>query len=342
MQSSGMKSLLEPAIVRPASPADINAISEMVSEANPGITTLPRDSAQVVEYVVRTEATLCGDTSANQILFVLDLNGSILGIAGLIPRLGTERAFYSFEKRLQTKYNATTGLASRYELLSLSRVYEGYSELATLFLSKKARGSGLARLLSLARLAFVSSHRDLFSNRLMADIRGWVDEDGQSPFWREVSSKFIDMSFDEADRYSAGSTDFINDLFPDAPILLSLLPEEALSAIGVPHDHSARAYHMLGSVGFHQTGKFDVFDAGPSIECKTEDVVTIKAARRPVTIEDGLQETVLYSRGKNNMFRAAIAPGNLEQRAASAQALDALNPSSLSDLKMAPMRIAQG
>ena len=61
--------------------------------------------------------------------------------------------------------------------------FDGYSELASLFLAPDARGGGLGRLLSFGRLAFMSQHADRFAPRYMADIRGWTDTAGVSPFW---------------------------------------------------------------------------------------------------------------------------------------------------------------
>ena len=174
-----------------------------------------------------------GKPRANRLLFVAEAEGKILGISGIIPKLGVDRPFYSFKRSRHARKASQHDLKVRYDTLQLTTDFDDYTELASIFLAPEARGKGVGRLLSLGRLGFIHSHRERFEDRLMADIRGWVDEDGVSPFWEHLTSKFIQTNFDEADRLSGGDAAFIVELLPALPILLNLLPDSVAECAGV-------------------------------------------------------------------------------------------------------------
>jgi arginine N-succinyltransferase len=83
-----------------------------------------------------------------------------------------------------------------------------------------------------------------FAEMVLAELRGWFDEDGGCPFWDHVASKFFRLEFDEADMMSA-STDgqFILDLAPRHPIYAELLPRGGLG------DHRPSASRGRGGAG---------------------------------------------------------------------------------------------
>lgn len=320
-----MTTSLNPAIFRPAAAPDIDAIAALVDGAGSGMTTLPKNVEQVSDYVRRSEATVAGDRDANRLLFVVERDNAIVGISGIIPRLGLERPFYSFKRARHSRRSTAPALSLRYETLQLTTDFDGCTELATLFLAPSARGGGLGRLLSLARLAFILRHPDLFEERLMADIRGWVDANGQSPFWHHFASRFIDLDFDAADQLSAKDGRFLAELLPSVPVLLNLLPPCVTDVVGRPHDQSLGAYRMLCSVGFQPTDLCDVFDGGPAIAC-TPRTTRFAQSLRPAIACDDQQATdaLLQCAGEAGAFRAIIGPGGLDDGVTCDQALSTL------------------
>jgi arginine N-succinyltransferase len=125
-----------------------------------------------------------------------------------------------------------------------------------------------------------------------------------------VASKFFRLPFDEADRMSA-STDgqFIMDLAPRHPIYLELLPREACEAVGKVHSEGAAAQAMLVAEGFRPAGLVDIFDAGPTMSCPTEDIRTVRDAltRRVRIGEPDGGRTAILSRDMTADFRAVRA-----------------------------------
>jgi arginine N-succinyltransferase len=310
---------------RPARACDAEPIFGLTQKADAGMTTIPRSLAEVHEAIDQTERFLNGDKDAHKVLFVAYQSDRLLGISALIPRLGWDRPFYSFKKVQFSRQSAHPPLRVTYTTLQLSSDFDGCTELATLFLAPEARGTGASRLLSLGRLAFIHNHRGRFSNRLMADIRGWSEPGKEPPFWTHLASKFIDLDFDTADRLSAQHGIFIDQLLPTVPLFLNLLPDEAASVVGKPNDQSAPALALLRSVGFEMTDLCDVFDAGPSMACHTDQTLVARTSVRMKPIDALSQpETMLIFSGDRHEFCAGLAPGHWAEGLCLSHAIDDL------------------
>jgi len=162
-------------------------------------------------------------------------------------------------------------------MLNLSNHFEGFSEVATLYLDEAYRKHGNGKLLARARYLFMAQFRDRFPESVMADLRGYFDVDGKSPFWDAVGSHFFEMDFDKADLYGAiNGNQFIADLMPKQPIYVNMLPAAAQEVIGRPNDVGKPAMRMLEKEGFRWNGHVDIFDAAPSVDTKIDDIVSIK------------------------------------------------------------------
>src|SRR5262249_46499385 len=141
----------------------------------------------------------------------------------------------------------------------------GWTEVGSLFLKAEKRKGGAGHLLALSRYLLIASNPQAFAENVLAELRGWFDEDGGSPFWDHVASKFFHMPFTDADQMSA-STDgqFILDLAPRHPIYVELLPEQAREAVARVHREGEAARALLEREGFRACGLIDIFDAGPT------------------------------------------------------------------------------
>ena len=312
-------------LFRPATAEDVSAISQFTSKADAGLTTVPKSKSAVTAYVEESLAFLSGKTTANRLLFVAEQDDKILGISGIIPKLGIDRPFYSFKRSRHARKASQQDLSVRYDTLQLTTDFDDYTELATIFLAPEARGTGVGRLLSLGRLGFIHAHRDRFENRLMADIRGWVNDEGLSPFWEHLTSKFIQTDFDKADRLSSGDAAFIVELLPALPILLNLLPESVAECAGRPHDLSAGAMGLLLSAGFEDTDMCDIFDGGPAIQCRTDRTLISQTVFQATGggVEKA-ESKFLHFTGEGRDFRAAIGPAYPGAEKAGRDACEAL------------------
>jgi len=111
-------------------------------------------------------------------------------------------------------------------------------------------------------------------------LRGVIDEAGGSPFWDGVAGKFFGMSFQEADQFNAvHGNQFIADLMPKHPVYIAMLPETARAVIGVPHPTGRAAMRMLENEGFAFENYVDIFDGGPTMTARTDQVASVAGAK---------------------------------------------------------------
>ena len=164
-----------------------------------------------------------------------------------------------------------------HQILRLGFDSEGMTEIGGLILDPEYRHipCKLGRALSLVRLWFIQQNRAHFKDRLLAELLPPFDEQGQSPFWHALGQHFMNLSYRQADHLSRKQKEFIETLFPKAPIYVSLLPAEAQAVLGQVGKGSQPAAHMLSQLGFQFEGRIDPFDGGPHFEMRTQDLPEI-------------------------------------------------------------------
>ena len=100
---------------------------------------------------------------------------------------------------------------------------------------------------------------------------------------------------------------FRSDLMPKHPIYTAMLTESARAAIGLPHPSGRAAMRMLENEGFAFENYVDIFDGGPTMTAKTDQVRTIREAHstRVAAIDDDGGEPALIATGRLVDFRCA-------------------------------------
>ena len=117
------------------------------------------------------------------------------------------------------------------------------------------------------------------------------------------------MSFQEADYFNAiHGNQFIADLMPKHPIYTAMLSETARAVIGVPHTSGRAAMRMLENENFSYDGYVDIFDGGPTMVAKTNDVTSIRNAKSAAitAIQEGEVKSII-STGALENFQATYA-----------------------------------
>jgi arginine N-succinyltransferase len=118
------------------------------------------------------------------------------------------------------------------------------------------------------------------------------------------------MSFPEADEFNAvHGTRFIADLMPRTPIYVALLAETGRAVMGHPHPTGRAALRMLEQEGFVFDRYIDIFDGGPTVTARTDDIRTIRDARTDTVVEigEGGAAKMLAATGRLKDFRACCA-----------------------------------
>ncbi len=317
-------------VIRAATDADLQSLYEMAKLTGGGFTNLPPEKPALKAKLERSHAAFerDGDGIEDE-LFVLVLEnretGDVRGTCQIFTQVGLRWPFYSYRLGVMSKHSAELGRTFRAENLSLVSDLEGSSEVGGLFLHPGERAGGLGLLLARARYLFIRAHRTRFADRVLAELRGIIDEAGGSPFWDGVAGRFFGMNFQEADQFNAvHGNQFIADLMPKHPIYTAMLSDAARSVIGLPHPSGRAAMRMLENEGFAYENYIDIFDGGPTMTARIDQVKTVREARdiEVSGVADGGVPSLIAT-GRLAQFRVCLGEvdgGSVD--AASAAALD--------------------
>ena len=292
--------------VRPVRNEDFPSVYEMAKLTGGGFTNLPPDRGALVGKISRSADAFAREEDSpdgDLFMFVLEnpATGQIRGTCQVFSRVGMQQPFYSYRISTLSQTSRELGRTFKAETLTLCTDFEGCSEVGGLFLHPGERAGGLGLLLARSRYLFIKLHRKRFADKVIAELRGVIDEAGGSPFWDSIAGRFFGMSFQEADEFNAAhGTQFIADLMPKTPIYTAMLPESARCVLGVPHPSGRAAMKMLEHEGFSADGYVDIFDGGPTMAVATDRIRTIRESRAftlagPIEAPDEGQKAMLAS-----------------------------------------------
>ena len=298
-------------LIRPAREDDLQALYEMAKLTGGGFTNLPPEKPALRTKLERSALAFSRtDDALRDELFVLVLENvetrEVRGTCQIFTQVGQRWPFYSYRLGIETKHSEALARTFRAEILSLTNDLEGCSEVGGLFLHPGERAGGLGMLLARSRYLFIAMHRARFGDRVLAELRGVIDEAGGSPFWDGVAGRFFGMNFQQADEFNAiHGNQFIADLMPKHPIYTAMLTESARSVIGLPHPSGRAAMRMLEQEGFAFENYIDIFDGGPTMTARTDQVMTVRDSRsdKVAEVADGGSASIIV-RGALGDFRA--------------------------------------
>jgi arginine N-succinyltransferase len=324
-------------VIRAARAEDLTAIYQIAKSTGGGFTNLPPDRKMLGARLARaTEAFARDDDALGDDLFFFVLEdtatGEVRGTCLIFSRIGSTWPFYSYRLATTSSYSKELQRTFRCETLTLTTDFDGASEVGGLFLHPGERAVGVGSLLARSRYLFIATHRQRFAPRTIAELRGVHDDSGGSAFWDGLGARFFGMDFREADDFNAIlGNQFIADLMPKHPIYTALLPESALAVMGKPHNSGRAAQRMLEKEGFIYENYIDIFDGGPTMAARTDDIATVKDARQATLVaigqvEDGINSLVAI--GRLGAFRVtngkvASSDGGVMLDEAAAEALGA-------------------
>lgn len=302
-------------IVRPANLSDLDALISLADKAGPGFTSLAVGE-EVLEARLRKSVVsfeLEQKISPEHIyLFMLENTetGDIVGTSAVKAQIGIKDPFFNFRILRVGRKSAVTNRRYDMDVLMMVNEYNGATEVGSLYVVPEMRGTGAGRLISQARYMLIASDQERFSDTVVSELRGHVDDEGNSAFWDAIGRKFFQMDFTEADHISAEQdSQFILDLMPRYPIYVELLPEDARKVMGQTHPAGVGARRFLEAEGFRFNGMIDIFDGGPSVSAPTGDIRTVKDSRvltpRPST--ENLKLNALICNNQIAQFRCIFS-----------------------------------
>ena len=308
-------------IIRPIEKRDKQTLLALAKKTGSGFTSLPDNKEHIEQRIERMIATMQGEASLAEqgYLFVLeDLETQkIVGVSAIEVAIGLDNPWYDFHVSTQVHASKDLGIYRSMKKLTLSNDHTGNSELCTLFLDPEYRKNKNGQLLSKSRFLFIAAFKDKFSEKLIAEMRGVNDAQGNTPFWDGLGKHFFNLSFDEVDYQTGmGNKSFIAELMPKHAFYVDFLSEQAQQVIGEVHPSTVPARKILESEGMRYEGYVDIFDAGPTLEAYTQDLRIVKKSQLyPVKISEQSstsEQTLLISNEKYLTFRSLLADAVIE------------------------------
>ena len=305
-------------IVRPVRSADLPALIDLARSTGAGLTTLPANEERLAHRVGWAEKAFRGEAERvdADYLFVLeDDAGKVVGISAVAGAVGLREPWYNYRVGLTVSASQELNIHRQVPTLFMANDLTGNSELCSLFLHADYRTGLNGRLLSKARFLFIAEFRELFGDKVIAEMRGMSDERGRSPFWESLGRHFFKMEFSQADYLTGvGNKAFIAELMPKFPLYTCFLSEDARAVIGRVHPDTEPALAMLKAEGFSYQGYVDIFDAGPAIEAETAKIRAVQGSQNLVlaigTPGDDAEPFLVHNR-KRQDCRITVAPARL-------------------------------
>ncbi len=279
-------------LVRPIEEKDFDAFQTLAELSGPGFTSLPDDPALLKGRVDQSLQSFTADVKTpgeeGYLLVLEDMDtGQVVGTSAVKVGVGVSKPFFNFRMFSIAQVSAAAERRFDMDVMILVNEYNGSTEVGTLFVHPDARGGGTGGLIAQARYLLIAAQPERFSRTIIAELRGVVDEQGYSPFWENLTSKFFHMDFNTAD-FLSGTTDkqFILDLMPKYPIYVDLLTDEAREVIGKAHVEGGGAKLLLEREGFTFDRIIDIFDGGPLVSAPRDSLRTLRQSRL-MTIKAG-------------------------------------------------------
>src|SRR5438132_10326993 len=315
--------------VRPIARDDLPAVFTLSERSGAGLTTLPADRERLSARIDRSLASFAGAADRGDACYMFALvdssDGRVVGISAIEAAVGLKEPWYNYHVGTLVHASQTLGVYTVTPTLFLANDHTGNSELCSLFLDQAYRLGKNGALLSKSRLLFVAEFAHLFAAKVIAELRGKLDDNGLSPFWEGLGRHFFAMEYSTADYLTGiGQKAFIAELMPKHPVYVNLRPATARDAIGAVHVDAAPARAMLEQEGFRYERYVDIFDAGPTVESFRETIDAIRRSQTlPVTLGEGdpvpdsLSDDVLWLVANRNFqeFRALVtsAPSRVDR-----------------------------
>ena len=273
-------------VMRAAGPEDLAGFKQLREIAGAGFTSLMLDDASMAARLDLSQASFSSPTAiagVERYFIALEhiASGAIAGCCAVKATIGETPPFFNF--RLITEAQSSAVVNRRFDMQVLIGVndFTGCTEVGSLFVRPEHRAAGVGRALAQSRYMLMATTPKRFREQVVSELRGVVSSEGVSPFWEAVGRHFFRMDFSEADALSATTDNqFILDLTPQHPIYVDLLEKDARDVIGKCHKDGEGARKLLEWEGFSFSNVVDIFDAGPLVSVRRDQIRTLRESKR--------------------------------------------------------------
>lgn len=305
-------------VIRAIKLDDLDALIDMARRVGSGMTTLKPDRKMLgdrVETAVASFSEAIAPEKRDYMFVMEDLSNKCLaGVCAIKAAVGLDEPFYNYRIGTLVHSSRELNVFTRMDTLYLSNDLTGSTELCSLFLHPEYRSGHNGKWLSKSRFLFIAQFPHLFTEKIIAEMRGYQSEDGRVPFYEGLGRHFFKADFNHVDELTAmGKKSFIAELMPRQPMYVDYLPQDARETIGRVHTNTVPARRLLEAEGMHFEGYIDIFDAGPVLQARVSE---LRAMRESVlaTIDESAvsedTEPVIVSNTTMQDFRMILTRTN--------------------------------
>ncbi|AZZ38076.1 arginine N-succinyltransferase [Bdellovibrio sp. qaytius] len=272
-------------IVRAVNKDDITQLTDLAKQFN--LLNLPGDKKIITEKVNRSVASFAGELSKDksEYIFVVEdvEEQAVVGSSLIIAKHGSEAVPHCYFKILKRDhFSQDLGIGFIHQVLRFQLDTDGPTEIGGLLVDKayRRRPERLGKQISLSRFVYMALNPDRFESRVLCELTPPLTDEGRSEFWEALGRRFTGLPYQEADALSQVNKEFIESLFPEEDIYLSLLDSKARLVLGRVGEATKPAQHLLENIGFQYLDEVDPFDGGPHYGCETAKIAPIKLGKK--------------------------------------------------------------
>jgi arginine N-succinyltransferase len=287
-------------IIRPIQKEDLDTYFSFAERAAIGIHTLPKNRDRLAKRIDISIGSFKKNVHTPQdeiYIFVIENfeTKEVVGTCAINARTGSPEPVHFFKIITVHPHSNEPIVPKELQMLQVTNYTNGPSEVCGIYLKPEVRKERLGHLLSLSRLLFIASFPQRFKRNIIAQMRGVIDlKNNSSPFWEGLGINFTTLTFSEVQKKMESNSSFINDILPQNPVYVSLLPKFSQKVMEKVHISTKPAFKMLLNEGFKLTGEIDVFDGGPIVKAEIQDIETIKNSHFD-TIHDVVSDQVNWN-----------------------------------------------
>ncbi len=272
-------------VIRDVQRSDLAGLVELAALLD--TVNLPNEEKTLLQSIdrsVRSFDSRIRDPFKREYLFVLEDGATrrVVGTSLVIAQHGTHDAPHVFFDVYEKEhYSQNVDKHFKHRVLQIGYNFDGQTEIGGLVVHPDYRRQQKpGKQLSYVRFLYIAMHRARFRDRVLVELLPKLEEDGRSPLWEALGSKFTGLSYQEADRLSRQNKEFIQQLFPPGEIYATLFSQKIQDAIGVVGPESAGARSILERIGFQYDERIDPFDGGPHWSARTDKLEPVRRFRK--------------------------------------------------------------
>lgn len=287
-------------IIRPIKIEDLDTLFAFAERAVIGMHSLPKNREALRKRIETSVDSFKKNVHSPQdemYIFVVENieTKEIVGTCAINARTGSPDPLYFYKIKTIHPHSSEAIVPKELLMLQVVNYTNGPSEVCGIYMKPEMRKERLGHLLSLSRFLFIACFPQRFKRTIIAQMRGVIDvKNNTSPFWEGLGINFTNLSFLDVQKKMATNHSFINDILPQSPVYVSLLPKFSQKVMEKVHISTKPAFKMLLNQGFKLSGEIDVFDGGPIVKAEIHEIETIKNCHFD-TIHDIVSEEVNWN-----------------------------------------------